>query len=233
MTVEPAAATWSAYWEGMGHRHIFVVEARDHVARLRREVAPRPTDRVLDFGCGFGHVVELLAPSVAGVGFWDAAAGMRRATAERTASLGTVGPVDLGGPVPESALGSFDLVLANSVVQYMTADELAGWMPRWRSLLVPEGRIVLSDIPVPGASAAVEILGMLRFAARHGFLLRAVRDGVREARRYSRSRGSADLRRWRPEDLVRSAAAHGLHAQVLPANLTHRSGRFSVVLTPA
>src|SRR5687768_3773292 len=128
----------------MDHRHIFTVEARDYVARLRREVPVRRTDRVLDFGCGFGHVVELLAPSVAAVGFWDAAEVMRRATAERTTTLPTVAPVDLGGPVPDDAVGTVDLLVANSVVQYMTADELAGWLPRWRTLLAPGGRIVLS-----------------------------------------------------------------------------------------
>ena len=195
MSLDQPAETWSAYWDGMEHRHIFTVEARDHVARLHRAVPLRPSDRVLDFGCGFGHVVELLAPSVARVGYWDAAAGMRRATAGRTAALGQVTLVDLGGPVPADAVGGFDLVLANSVVQYMTRDELTGWMVRWRSLLAPGGRIVLSDIPVPGASAVAELAGMLGFAARNGFLLRALRDGVEEAHRYSRSRGSADLLR--------------------------------------
>ena len=230
MAVEPPTATWPAYWADMDHRHIFTVEARDYVARLRKAVPVRPTDRVLDFGCGFGHVVELLAPSVAAVGFWDVAAVMRRATAKRTAALGTVTLVDLGGPVPGDAVGTVDLLLANSVVQYMTADEFAGWLSRWRTLLAPEGRIVLSDVPVPGASVVGELLVMLRFAARHGFLLRAVRDGVREAGRYARFRNAADLTCWAPDDIVRLAGEFGLTARILPANLTHRSGRFSVLL---
>ncbi len=231
MTAEPPAWIWSTYWEGMDHRHIFVVEARDYVARLRRSVALQGNERCLDFGCGFGYVAELLAPSVAHVAYWDAAERMRRATAERTVALPTVTPVDLGGPLPTDAVGAFDLVLANSVVQYMTSAELADWMVRWRSLLASGGRIVLSDIPRPGASAGAELLGMLWFAARHRFLLRAVRDGVEEVRRYSRSRGSADLLRWTPDDFVRMAGGCGLVARVLPANLTHRSGRFSVILT--
>lgn len=231
MTVEPPTATWSAYWADMDHRHIFTVEARDHVARLRAAVPIRATDRVLDFGCGFGHVVALLAPTVAAAGYWDAAEVMRRATAERTAALGNVAPVDLGGPAHGDVVGSVDLLLANSVVQYMGPDELAGWLPRWRELLAPGGRIVLADIPPPGGSAAGELLGMLRFAARHGFLLRAVRDGVQEARRYARHRNGADLTRWTRADVVRLAEEAGFAASILPKNLTHRSGRFTVLLT--
>lgn len=221
---------WALYWEGMPHRHIFEVEARDHVTRLRRAIPIGGTDRVLDFGCGFGHVTALLAASVASVGFWDAAAAMREATARRTAALANVALVDLGGPA--AAPGAFDLVVANSVVQYMSETELSGWMARWRDLLVPGGRIVLSDVPRPGASSPRELLGMLRFAARHRFLLRALRDGVAEAARYSRSRADADLLRYRPDELIAVAARQGLRGQVLPVNLTHRSGRTSVVLEP-
>lgn len=233
MTVGPAATTWSEFWESAGHLHIHEVEARDYVTRLRAVAPLRKSDHVLDFGCGFGHVVELLAPCVAGVGYWDAASRMRRATQERVAPLGTVEPVDLGGPGPDAAICAFDLVLANSVVQYMAAAELAGWLHRWRSLLAPGGVIVLSDIPVPGASAAGELVGMLRFAARHGFLLTAVEDGLQEARGYFSSRVRADLLRWTPEDFVAMAAGCGLTARVLPANLTHRTGRFSALLEPS
>lgn len=233
MTVEPSPGTWSAFWEGAAHLHIHRVEADDYLERLRREVPLLPTDHVFDFGCGFGHVVSLLALIMASVGYWDAAGQMLAATAARTAALGDrVAPVDLAGPVPDTATASYDLVLANSVVQYMSADELAGWLPRWRSMLAPGGRIVLSDIPVPGASDIGEMVGMLRFAAGRGFLVRAVRDAASEVRRYSSSRSRTTLRRWVPEEFVRFAAGHGLAARVLPVNLTHRAGRFTVLLTP-
>ncbi|MGQ0575325.1 MAG: class I SAM-dependent methyltransferase [Pseudonocardia sp.] len=232
ISTDPVVHNWADYWDGIEHRHIFVVEARDHVARLRAAVAPRATDRVLDFGCGFGHLVALLAPSVAHVSYWDAAAGMREATAARTAGLADVGPLDLSGPVPPDASGTYDLVLANSVVQYMTPDDLGTWLDRWGTLLAPQGRIVVSDIPTPDGSALGELAGMLRFAARHGFLRRAVVDGIAEARRYRRSRGSADLQRWTADGFMQAAAAAGLDSRVLRRNLTHRADRLTVVLTP-
>jgi cyclopropane fatty-acyl-phospholipid synthase-like methyltransferase len=230
---EPSPGAWSAFWEEAAHLRIHRVEADDHLERLCREVPLRPTDRVLDFGCGFGHVAALLATVVASVGYWDAAEQMRTATAATTAALeDRVVPVDLSGPPPDGAAGSFDLVLANSVVQYMSADELAGWLPRWRALLAPGGRIVLSDLPRPGASDVAELVGMVRFAARRGFLVQAVREAASEARRYSSSRSRTTLRRWAPEEFARFAAGLGMGTSVLPANLTHRAGRFTVLLTP-
>lgn len=224
---------WSDYWEGVDHRHIFAVEAVDHVARLRRAITLSPTDRVLDFGCGFGHVVELLAKQVATVGYWDASQTMRDATARRTAVLDTVSEVELTDAHWAEASGGFDLVVANSVVQYMSPDELAEWMRRWKQLLAPGGRVVLADIPRPGASTVTELVGMLRFAAKHGFLLKALREGFEEARRYSKSRTAVDLAKWEPAQLVALAAEQGLTAEVLPQNLTHRSIRFTVSLTAA
>ena len=224
-----AAPRWDGYWEGVEHRHIFAVEARDHVRRLRRAVPLTAGSRVLDFGCGFGHVAQLLAPLVSEVGVWDAAERMRRATADRTAGLPSVVPVDLSDPGARP--GPFDLVLANSVVQYMDRGDLADWLVRWRGMLAPQGRIVLSDIPVPDASAATELVGMLRFAARNGFLLRAVRDGAAEALRYARSRGDAQLLTPTPDDVAALARPAGLAVRVLPDNLTHRAHRLTVELT--
>lgn len=226
---QPAAVSWDGYWEGVEHRHIFAVEARDHVERLRRAVPLAPDARVLDFGCGFGHVAELLAPLVGEVAVWDAAERMRAATARRTAALPSVVAVDPSGPERRE----FDLVVANSVVQYMDRDELARWLARWSGMLAPGGRIVLSDIPVPGGSAVVELVGVLRFAARHRFLLRALRDGAAEALRYARSRGGAQLLTPTPDDLAALARPAGLVARVLPANLTHRAHRLTVELTAA
>lgn len=229
MTVERPAPGWSAYWNGIDDKKIFAEEARDHVARLRAAVPLRTTDVVLDFGCGFGHVVELLGPLVREVAFWDAAENVRRIAAGRTEHVPHAVEVDLSD-ARTLPIARYDLVIATSVIQYMRRDELALWLASWRSMLRPEGRIVLSDVPTPDLSGLSELTDMLAFAARHGFLLEALRDGVREARRYSRTRHLADLLRLTPDDLVALAAEAGLVGERLSANLTHRAGRFTVVL---
>jgi SAM-dependent methyltransferase len=228
-----SASSWSDYWNGMAQRHIFEIEATDHVRRLRQAVPVGPADRVLDFGCGFGFVAELLAPHVAQLGCWDAAEGMRTATAQRTGRLPNVVQVDLGSGVPAGAEATYDLIVVTSVIQYMTPVELSGWLGRWRTLLRPGGRVVVSDVPCPGTSAVGELVGMLLFAARHGFLLTALRDGIDEARRYARSIRSTELQRWEPAELAQAAAVAGFEPVRLPVNLTHRRGRFAMELRRA
>lgn len=221
---------WTSYWEAMTDKRIFAVEAGDHVDRLRRIVGLHPGMRVLDFGCGFGHVAEQLAPLVAHVACWDAAATMRDATAARTAGLDDVTILDLSHGVPAEAAGSFDLVLATSVIQYLTPAELGGWLGRWADMLRPGGRAVLSDVPHPDISAMAEVAGMLRFAAGHGFLFRAFRDAVLELRHYAGFRGRLDIQRWTPAELDRFATSVGLTPAMAPENLTHRTGRFTMLL---
>ncbi len=227
----PSTHGWSAYCNGVDDKKIFAEEARDHVARLRAAVPLSGTDRVLDFGCGFGYVGELLASLVEEVGLWDTAPRMLRLAAERSAHLPNVTVVDLadGRPLPR---GHYDLVLVTSVIQYMLPEELAGWPERWGAMLRPGGRIVVSDVPPPDVSGLAELVNMLVFASRRGILGHAVRDGVREFGRYVRVRRVNDLLRRTPADLAALAAGAGLSAERLPVNLTHRAGRFSMVLRP-
>ena len=230
MAAIPHTSGWTSYWEAVTDKRIFAIEARDHVDRLRRVVDLHPGMRVLDFGCGFGHVAQQLAPLVGHVACWDAAETMREATAARTAGPSNVTILDLSEGVPPEAAGSFDLVLATSVIQYMVPAELGRWLAHWAALLRPQGRAVISDVPYPNISAVREVVGMLRFAARHGFLLRAFRDAVLELRHYAEFRGRLDIERWTPAELDRIATGAGLVPHLLPGNLTHRTGRFTMLL---
>jgi cyclopropane fatty-acyl-phospholipid synthase-like methyltransferase len=222
VTVEPTPP-WSLHWEEPANQHASTVAARDYVDRLRAAIPLRPTDRVLDFGCGYGHVVELLAPVVAEVGHWDGARAMREATASRVARFRNAFPADLSRPHPLGAYGRFDVILVNGVVQWMDRAELPRWLTRWTTLLAPTGWIVVSDVPAPQASAVREVLGQVRFAIRNRYLVRAVYD-------HARCRGDCTPTRWTPDELAAVAAAAGLTCTELPTNLTHRASRFTVAL---
>lgn len=229
-SLRPVPHGWPIYCNRVNDKKIFAEEARDHVARLRTALPLRTTDCVLDFGCGFGYTVELLASEVGDVAFWDVAANVLQLAIERTAHLGNVEVVDLG-PGRKLPLRRYDVVVVTSVIQYMRLAELECWLTRWRSMLRPGGRIVVSDVPSPEQSAIAELGEMLTFARRHGILRHALYDGVREAGRYACTRRTADLLRLTPDDLAALAADAGLAAKRLSANLTHRADRFSMILS--
>ena len=63
-----------------------------------------------------------------------------------------------------------DLVVMNSVAQYMTPEELDTAFAVVRRLLKPAGRLVLGDILRPQVGMARDVLALLKFAKAHGFL---------------------------------------------------------------
>lgn len=235
--VRPGA--WKAYWEGMHDRRIIAVEAGDYVRRLWVHRPLPGTARVLDFGCGFGHVADLLACRVAWVDAWDNASTMRAATMSRTRSRGNVRVVDLApGACPPDEL--YDAILVNSVIQYMDRGELRQWLSRWRGMLHDLGVVVISDVPVPGnhmageiAHMAGEIAGVLRFASANGILGGALVDGVAEVWRYAKGRASQPLLQLTRDELESLVRPAGFSTTVLAPNLTHRQKRFTAVLRPA
>src|ERR1700732_2641713 len=65
---------------------------------------------------------------------------------------------------------SVDLVVMNSVAQYMTPAEFDAALAVIRRLLKPGGRLVLGDILCPTVGMIRDVIALLRLAAHHGFL---------------------------------------------------------------
>ena len=223
---------WEAFWEGLREQQIHRAEADDYVRRLEAALPLDPRAQVLDFGCGFGYVAMTLAPKVGEVFLWDASANIRRHARVNVAnSCPNIRFLDLLDPHALTPNRRFDLILVNSVVQYMTIEEFSWQLITWRKMLAPGGRIIISDLIPPGVRPLAELAAMLVFSTRHRFLLRALREGLGELSRYSRTRAARPLLRLSHEDVLRLATAAGLTAEFLPENLTHRSRRITAVFS--
>lgn len=223
--------TWRAYWEGIQDRQdVFRIEARDYVARVVAALKPSATTRVLDFGCGFGHTAMELSRHVGVVALWDASSAVRQQAMVRVSGLRNIEFLDLQEGVSPGAVEPFDLILVHSVLQYMSPAEIEGWLHRWRGLLSPNGKLVLSDLITPGAGGLTELADYLKFAARNGFFWNALIAGMKETGRYASARRSRPLTTVTHELLAQWAGAAGLAAQWLPANLSHRKTRATAVL---
>lgn len=227
------SAGWNDYWEQLREgQQAFREQAEEYARALESTVAPASDDRVLDFGCGFGFVADFLASRVGHIYLWDASANMRAHARANTAHHRNVHLIDLSDPAAGAASGvAFDLILVNSVLQYMRPDEAELWISRWRALLAPEGQIVLSDLIPPGHRLTTDLRDLLRFLARRRLLSRLLPQASAELRRYWAARTADPLSRVSPEDLSRWAEKAGLGVQLLPRNLTHFTARYSALLT--
>lgn len=234
MRTRPPQSDWASYFEADRKlRRILRAEAADYARRLEAALPLGGRERVLDFGCGPGLVAQELAPKVGELFLWDAAANVREQA--RINAAGRANVKFLEAPPPESFPPDlrFDLILVNSVAQYMTAGRFSSWLAEWRAMLGPSGRLVISDLVPLETRSLPEIAALLLFSARHRLLMRALWDSPREFTRYARVRRAHPLYRLGREDFRRRAAAAGLAVEFLPDNLTYRRRRFAAVLTRA
>ncbi len=222
-----AVNSWLAYWERVPEGCLlFTPESEEYARNFLREFDPKSTDRVLDYGCGFGQIARLLAPRVGAIRLWDEAENMRSIAAASVGACGNVG-------IWDRAEDGFDFILVNSVVQYLDAKELGAKVAEWAERLAPGGRIVLSDLSEPGHYTLSDIASLFRFSLRRGYLVRAARNTLAERRRYAATEQARPLYRPARDEIGRIAAAAGLSACYLAHNLTHFRGRYTAVLSPS
>jgi cyclopropane fatty-acyl-phospholipid synthase-like methyltransferase len=230
----PASNTWAAYWEEMEDKQrVFRIEARDYASRVRASLLPRSDFCVLDFGCGFGHTARELAADVSRIKLWDASSHVRRQARDRIADVPNAELLDVDTLNPDALAGWFDLILVHSVIQYMSQEEIGAWLARWHSMLKRDGRLVLSDLIVPGAGGLHELLSYLGFALRNGFFWNAFISGVTETAHYLKARRSRPLTSVTRSTMEHWAAAAGFSTEWLDQNLSHRQTRATVILKRA
>lgn len=228
---------WDAYYNTLRHdAQLYRDQAAIYVGSLVSEVGLHPHQRVLDFGCGFGHVAALVAPRVEQLWLWEPSLHMRDEARRQTAACDNVTFVDLSTAEtdPQDAgLLPLDLILVNSVVQYMSPSDFTTWLRRWRDMLAPTGKLVLSDLIPPGQGALSDVADALRIVARRGGPRRAVREALGGLRGYLRPSRETPLVKVGREELTRRAGQVGLGTEVLSSNLTHFRRRWTGVLSIA
>ena len=220
------ADPWADYWQDLPDGHfLFPAEGRE-VAKNLAAAFPLAGLRVLDYGSGYGLVAREVAPRVGSLAVWDRSERVRRFAAGYLRDCPNVVAFD-----PAAGGGPFDLILVNSVVQYMTSAELGDLVSRAANWLAPDGRLVLSDLVPPGQSLTSDLASLIGFSLRHGYLLSALKRSYAARKPHADAASAAPM--YRPTDAALTALANdtGLSLAWLPRNLTHFRGRRTAVLT--
>ena len=125
---------------------------------------------------------------------------------------------------------SVDLAVMNSVAQYMTPTELDTAFATIRRLLKPRGRLVLGDVLRPEVGMFRDVIALLRFAARHGFLRDALIGLISTALSdYRQLRSRVGLQRYSEADMVAKLATSGFTATRAHFNIGHNPWRMTFV----
>src|SRR5882672_2515768 len=225
-----AMSDWRSFWDS---EHSIYVNARHkdvHYRDIADQIAafvPGPTARVLDYGCGDALHADRVAAVATEVLQCDSAQSVRAAMAARFAGnprIKVVSPEE----IEQRADRSLDLIVANSVVQYLSKAELDRLLALFRRLLAPGGALIVADVIPPDVGAVSDVLALLRLAARNGFLTAALIGLARTAvSAYRKLRSTLGIAQYTEADFLAKLAAAGYSAERLQRNLEHNPARMT------
>jgi ubiquinone/menaquinone biosynthesis C-methylase UbiE len=207
------------------HRDLhFQVIARDIVGYISSKDAV-----VLDYACGEALSAGQVADACAKLYLAEPAPGVRGRLIARFAPNTKIRVRSLDD-LRKMAEKSVDLVVMNSVAQYMTRGELDSAFVVIRRLLKPGGRLILGDILRPEVGMIRDIVALLRFALTHGFLKDAliglISTGLSD---YRQLRTRVGLQRYSEAEMVAKLATAGFTASRAHFNIGHNPWRMTFV----
>jgi len=207
------------------HRDVhFQIVARDIIGFI-----DSPDAVVLDYACGEALSAGKVADACAKLYLAEPAPGVRGRLIARFAPNTKIRVRSLED-LTRMAEGSVDLVVMNSVAQYMTPKELDLALAVVRRLLKPAGRLVLGDILRPEVGMARDVAALLKFASAHGFLRDALYGLASTALSdYRQLRTRIGLQRYGESEMIEKLARAGFSASRAQQNIGHNPWRMTFV----
>ncbi|ANY79989.1 methyltransferase [Microvirga ossetica] len=227
---------WRDYWNQdtpiyTSERHKLL-----HYRLIASDIAgliPSPEAIVLDYGCGEALFADTIATKCARLYLSDAAPLVRERLNDRFRGNGRITVLSTDD-VPHLPEASLDLIVVNSLVQYLSLDEFRALLSLSRDKLKSDGRLVLGDIIPPDISPITDAKALLSFAWQGGFLRSAVTGLARTAfSEYRKIREEIGLAQYSEEEIVDLLKDVGFEPERAARNLGHNQARMTFVARPA
>lgn len=189
------------------------------------------TPTVLDFGCGEALEAERIAARCRRLYLCDAAQNVRDGLSRRYEHVANVSVVSVedAGQLED---GSVDLVVANSVLQYLDRDARDAFLALAKRLLSANGRLLIADVIPRDVGPLTDAVALLSFARREGFLIESVAGLARTFfSSYRTIRATLGLEQYDEAELVGLLAERGFAARRIRPNLGHNQARMAFVAT--
>ena len=188
-----------------------------------------PNAVVLDYACGEALSAARVADACAKLYLAEPAPGVRGRLIARFAPNTKIRVRSLDD-LRKMDEKSIDLVIMNSVAQYMTPEELDSAFAVIGRLLKPGGRLVVGDILRPEVGMGRDVLALLKFAGKHGFLTDAFYGLASTALSdYRQLRTRVGLQRYSESEMIAKLDRAGLTASRAHNNIGHNPWRMTFV----
>jgi ubiquinone/menaquinone biosynthesis C-methylase UbiE len=211
------------------HRDLhFQLIARDIIGYIGS-----PDAVVLDYACGEALSAAEVAEACGRLYLAEPAPGVRGRLIARFAPNTKIRVRSLED-LPKMDEQSIDLVMMNSVTQYMTPEELDSALATIRRLLRSGGRLVVGDVLRPEVGMLRDVIALLRLAVRNGFLRDALIGLISTALSdYRQLRSRLGLQRYSEAEMIARLARNGFTAARSPTNIGYNPWRMTFVARPA
>jgi SAM-dependent methyltransferase len=223
---------WRDYWNQdtpiySGERHKLI-----HYKLVAKDIAglvPSPEAVVLDYGCGEALFADQIAARCRQLYLSDAAPLVRE---RLQAKFGNHERITILAPEQVAGLpdASLDLIVVNSLLQYLSLDELRGLLKLWRAKLKSDERLVIADVIPPDVSPVTDAKALLSFAWHGGFLKSALVGLARTAfSDYRKIREEIGLAQYSEDEMIDLLQDAGLKPERATRNLGHNQARMTFI----
>ncbi|MCA0406734.1 MAG: class I SAM-dependent methyltransferase [Proteobacteria bacterium] len=222
--------SWVDYWNGDSPVYVNDRHKALHAKAVAGDIITlieTPDAKVLDYGCGEALEASRVASRCGTLYLHDAAPAVLAKLMARVADQANIRPVDAEA-VWQIEDNSLDLIVINSVAQYIPKDDFAALIARLAGKLKSGGRLVLGDLLPPGLSPVTDAKALLSFGFNGGFLIPAMLGLVRTYfSEYRNIRSALGLMHYAPEEAVGVLEAAGLKGKRLARNFGHNQVRMA------
>jgi SAM-dependent methyltransferase len=224
--------SWREFWD---RPHAIYVNERHrllHYDRIAKDIValiPSPQAAMLDYGCGEATSADEAARRCGHLYLFDTAPSVQDKLRQRFACEPKITVLDEDHflVLPD---GSLDLVICNSVLQYLRADETSRLVEIWHDKLKAGGRLVLGDVIPPDLGPLGDVEALLHFAWQGGFLIAALRGlATTFFSNYRTLRNEIGLTTYSEGDMLSLLAASGFSAARANHNIGHNQLRMTFI----
>ncbi len=228
-------ASWREFWDRPHRIYVNDRHRQVHYERVAADIVEEIPDAqatVLDYGCGEAVEAETVAARCKRLLLCESAVNLRGTLKARYAAapeISVIAPEE----IDRLADGSVNLVVANSVLQYLTREECAGLATRLRPKLSRSGRLIFADVVPPGGGVVADVSSLLSSAARHGFFFAALGGlAFTLVSDYRRLRQQIGLTTYEESEILALLERAGYRARRRPKNFGFNPRRMTVIAEP-
>ncbi len=226
---------WIDYYDSTHTIYVSKLHRDLHFQLIARDIIgyiTSPDATVLDYACGEALSANQVAAACGQLILAEPAPGVRGRLIARFAPNTKIRVRSLDD-VRKMQDQSIDLVVMNSVAQYMTAEELDAALINIRRILKPSGKLVLGDILQPHVGMGRDVTALLSLALRHGFLKDALVGLISTALSdYRQLRSRIGLQRYSEDEISAKLKAAGFASQRASTNIGHNRWRMTFIARP-